>query len=71
MLLTDSHEIYFSQRKELMSESVKNAIVDLSSKYRGDHCTLVRSGCAFLVHICLDEYQMFFQFFNKPSPLLL
>ncbi|KAK6618142.1 hypothetical protein RUM44_002592 [Polyplax serrata] len=70
ILLADCHEIYFTQRKELMSESVKNAIIELSTRHRGDHCTLVRSGCAFLVHICNDEHQMFYQFFNKSTPLL-
>lgn len=54
-----------------MSDGVKSAIIELSNRHKGDHCTLVRSGCAFLVHICTDEYQMFFQFFNKPTPLLM
>ncbi|KAL0268200.1 UNVERIFIED_CONTAM: hypothetical protein PYX00_010230 [Menopon gallinae] len=68
--LTDCHETYFEQRRQLMSQSVHAAVVELSVRHRGDHCTLVRSGCAFLVHICTDEYQLFFQFFNKPTPLL-
>ncbi|XP_046384307.1 conserved oligomeric Golgi complex subunit 3 [Ischnura elegans] len=37
---------------------------------RGDHCAIFRSACAFLVRVCEDEYQLFFQFFSAPSPLL-
>ncbi|XP_071441730.1 conserved oligomeric Golgi complex subunit 3-like [Hetaerina americana] len=37
---------------------------------RGDHCAIFRSACAFLVRVCEDEYQLFFQFFSAPSQLL-
>lgn len=30
----------------------------------------VRSACAFLLHVCEDEAQLFFQFFTCPSPIL-
>ncbi|KAL8567223.1 hypothetical protein ACOMHN_046633 [Nucella lapillus] len=40
---------------------------DRASKHTHDHCALMRSGCAFMVHVCEDEYQLFFNFFSKPT----
>lgn len=39
----------------------------------GDHDVLfvqVRSGCAFMVHVCQDEHQLYNEFFSKPTPKL-
>ena len=33
-------------------------------------CYQVRSGCAFMIHICEDEHQLFFHFFTSSTPLL-
>lgn len=30
----------------------------------------VRSGCAFMVHVCQDEHQLYHEFFSKPTPKL-
>jgi len=30
----------------------------------------VRSGCAFMIHICEDEHRLFFNFFTSSTPLL-
>ena len=30
----------------------------------------MRSGCAFMVHVCEDEYQLYYNFFTRHSPLL-
>ncbi|KAG7258143.1 hypothetical protein CRUP_020331 [Coryphaenoides rupestris] len=30
----------------------------------------VRSGCAFMVHVCQDEHQLYNEFFTKPTPRL-
>lgn len=30
----------------------------------------VRSGCAFMVHVCQDEHQLYDEFFSKPTPKL-
>ena len=35
-----------------------------------DHCALVRSGCAFMVHVCEDEHQLYTHFFSVQSPKL-
>ncbi|KAK3783773.1 hypothetical protein RRG08_063434 [Elysia crispata] len=68
--LTDCHNMYFSQREILLGPSISTTISDLASKHVRDHCALMRSGCAFMVHVCEDEYQLFFNFFAKSTPLL-
>jgi hypothetical protein len=65
--LSDCHECYTNQRRILLTSSVQSAIQDLAIKNERDMCTLVRSGCAFLLHLCQDEYQLFYQFFSKHS----
>ncbi|CAF2846052.1 unnamed protein product [Rotaria sp. Silwood2] len=68
--LSDCHECYANQRRTLLTSSVQTAIQDLAAKNERDMCTLVRSGCAFLLHLCQDEYQLFYQFFSKHSVYL-
>ncbi|CAF3593552.1 unnamed protein product [Rotaria sp. Silwood1] len=67
--LSDCHECYANQRRTLLTSSVQSAIQDLATKNDRDMCTLVRSGCAFLLHLCQDEYQLFYQFFSKHSKI--
>lgn len=50
-----------------MSPEIEAAIKNLTASYKGDHCALVRSSCAFMVHICQDEHRLFYQFFTKPT----
>lgn len=69
-ILNDCHQCYFSQRELLLGPSVESTISDLATRYHRDHCALMRSGCAFMVHVCEDEYQLYFNFFSKPSPQL-
>jgi conserved oligomeric Golgi complex subunit 3 len=66
-LLSELHQFYLGQRAQLMSSGVDRAIKDLTTKHKGDHCALVRSACAFLVHVCQDEHRLFYQFFSIPS----
>ncbi|CAH1781599.1 unnamed protein product [Owenia fusiformis] len=69
-LLSDCHACYFQQRETLLCPSVASAVAELASKHVRDHCALVRSGCAFMVHVCEDEHQLYQQFFTKPTSLL-
>lgn len=64
-LLSDCHQCYFAQRQTLMGPCVADAVTELSQKYQRDYCSLVRSGCAFLVHVCEDEYSLFHQVRKK------
>uniref|UniRef100_A0A182T0V0 Conserved oligomeric Golgi complex subunit 3 C-terminal domain-containing protein n=1 Tax=Anopheles maculatus TaxID=74869 RepID=A0A182T0V0_9DIPT len=54
-----------------MRSGVDQAVKDLTKKHKGDHCALVRSACAFMVHICQDEHRLFYQFFAKQSAQLI
>lgn len=61
---------YLDHRARLMSEGVSASIRDLSARNKTDHCAMTRLSCAFLVNICLDEYQMFYAFFPAHDDLL-
>uniref|UniRef100_A0A6M2DLU3 Conserved oligomeric Golgi complex subunit 3 n=1 Tax=Xenopsylla cheopis TaxID=163159 RepID=A0A6M2DLU3_XENCH len=75
-LLEELQVHFISQRTQIMSNDVKNTVVSLCSEGEhgsiphGDHCALVRSTCAFLVHVCQDEYRLFCQFFTGKSSQL-
>jgi hypothetical protein len=69
-LLNELHQFYLSQRAQIMSSGVDNAIKDLCLKHKGDHCALFRASSTFLVHICQDEYRLFYQFFSVQSEQL-
>ncbi|XP_058058954.1 conserved oligomeric Golgi complex subunit 3 isoform X1 [Anopheles bellator] len=71
VLLGELHQNYLTQRAAIMSGGVDQAIKELTKKHKGDHCALVRSACAFMVHICQDEHRLFYQFFAKPSGQLI
>ncbi|TKS67146.1 Conserved oligomeric [Collichthys lucidus] len=69
-LLEEIHQCYLDQREQLLSPSITSTITDLTNQNSKDHCALVRSGCAFMVHVCQDEHQLFNEFFSKPTPKL-
>ncbi|XP_033984535.1 conserved oligomeric Golgi complex subunit 3 isoform X2 [Trematomus bernacchii] len=69
-LLNEIHQCYLDQRDLLLSPSITSTITDLTKQNSKDHCALVRSGCAFMVHVCQDEHQLFNEFFSKPTPAL-
>ncbi|XP_055839403.1 conserved oligomeric Golgi complex subunit 3 [Episyrphus balteatus] len=70
-LLSDIHNNYLSERANIMSPAVESAIQDLKITYKGDQCSLMRSACGFLVHVCQDEHRLFFQYFSVPSDQLI
>ncbi|CAH2224041.1 conserved oligomeric Golgi complex subunit 3 isoform X1 [Pelobates cultripes] len=69
-LLDEIHQCYLDQRENLLSPSITTTITELTSQNTRDHCALVRSGCAFMVHVCQDEHQLYNEFFTKPTPKL-
>ncbi|XP_076119779.1 conserved oligomeric Golgi complex subunit 3 [Alosa pseudoharengus] len=69
-LLDEIHQCYLDQRELLLSPCIASTITDLTSQNNKDHCALVRSGCAFMVHVCQDEHQLYNEFFSKPTSKL-
>ncbi|XP_075055840.1 conserved oligomeric Golgi complex subunit 3 [Mixophyes fleayi] len=67
LLLGEIHHCYLEQRDNLLSPSITSTITDLTKQNNRDHCALVRSGCAFMVHVCQDEHQLYNEFFSKPT----
>lgn len=59
--------VYTAHRFQIMSNEVEAAIKKLTTSYKGDHCALVRSACAFMVHVSQDEHRLFYQFFSRSS----
>uniref|UniRef100_A0A3Q3JLG7 Conserved oligomeric Golgi complex subunit 3 n=1 Tax=Monopterus albus TaxID=43700 RepID=A0A3Q3JLG7_MONAL len=69
-LLGEIHQCYLDQRQQLLSPSITSTITDLTNQNKKDHCALVRSGCAFMGHVCQDEHQLYNEFFSKPTSKL-
>ncbi|XP_021037737.1 conserved oligomeric Golgi complex subunit 3 [Mus caroli] len=69
-LLNDIHQCYLDQRELLLGPSIAYTVTELTSQNNRDHCALVRSGCAFMVHVCQDEHQLYNEFFTKPTSKL-
>ncbi|KAH8412597.1 hypothetical protein KR009_003555 [Drosophila setifemur] len=62
-LMSDLEQHYLTQRASVMSPAVNLSIQNVKTSHKGDHCSLTRSACAFLVHVCQDEQRLFYQFF--------
>ncbi|XP_013098624.2 conserved oligomeric Golgi complex subunit 3 [Stomoxys calcitrans] len=69
-LLAELQQNYLNERSTIMTPSVDKAIKEIKAQHKGDHCTLMRSSCSFLVHICQDEQRLYYQFFATESELL-
>lgn len=66
--LTDIYTCYCAQREQLIGPGVFSSFTDL--KDGRDVCGLVRASCAFMLHVCQDEHQLFRHFFNNSSVVL-
>ncbi|KAF5399156.1 Component of oligomeric golgi complex 3 [Paragonimus heterotremus] len=62
--LQDCHKFYIERREELLTPVARSGIAELVDKYPNDHCALLRTGGAFLIHMCEDETRLFGQFFD-------
>ena len=59
ILLSDVQSNYYSLRLSLLGGSVKGAVGKLVTVHTRDHTGLLRAGCAFLLHVCDDEHQLY------------
>ncbi|KAA0193803.1 Component of oligomeric golgi complex 3 [Fasciolopsis buskii] len=62
--LHECHTFYLQRREELLTPVARSGIAELVDKYQNDHCSLLRTGGAFMVHMCEDESRLFSQFFS-------
>jgi len=65
--IQDCQNYYFECREQIIHPFVATTVQKLVKQHTRNHCTLFRSGCSFLVHVCQDEYQLYFDFFTKKS----
>ncbi len=69
-VVSDCLTVYLSSRGRLLAPAVRSVVTELSERCRRDHCGLVRAGCAFMLHVCDDEYQLCKQFFQTHTDSL-
>uniref|UniRef100_A0A023F072 Conserved oligomeric Golgi complex subunit 3 n=1 Tax=Triatoma infestans TaxID=30076 RepID=A0A023F072_TRIIF len=73
--LTECQETYVNVRHSLIGPSVTKTMESLvptsasGSTTALDHCSLMRSACAFLVHLSLDEHRLYKQFFSTQTDI--
>lgn len=64
-LISDCQQCYLEYRWQLISPFVTDTITKFSQQHAKNPCTLFRSGCSYLVHVCQDEYQLYHEFFTE------
>ncbi|XP_014204739.1 conserved oligomeric Golgi complex subunit 3 [Copidosoma floridanum] len=69
-LLVECHQQFLSHRGLVLSSSVLKSLLSIKTNCNGDYCNLVRHSCSFMLHMSIEEYRLFYQFFNKPSAAL-
>ncbi|MCL7041568.1 hypothetical protein MKW94_006755, partial [Papaver nudicaule] len=64
-VLAECHKLYCEQRLSLIKSIVHQRISEFAKKE--ELPSLTRSGCAYLVQVCLHEHQLFVHFFPSSS----
>lgn len=63
-LISDCQQCYLEYRWQLISPFVIETVKKLAEQHAKNPCTLFRSGCSYLVNVCLDEHQLYHEFFT-------
>jgi len=61
--MDDCYNAYFAVREALLGKAIQNKIQSLNKTE--DLITFAKVGCAFVMRICADEYQIFQHFFPE------
>ncbi|KAI1287999.1 Conserved oligomeric Golgi complex subunit 3 [Halotydeus destructor] len=64
-LYNDVQSSYFAVRDNLIGPVFTVALEDMVNSHARNYCSLMRNSTKMLMHICRDEYQLYFQFFGK------
>lgn len=68
--LDDCHQCYFEIRESLIGSVLTLAMEEMINSSGRNFCSLVRSSANLYIHICRDEYQLYFQFFSQTNTSL-
>lgn len=68
--LDDCHQCYFEIRESLIGSVLALAMEEMINSSGRNFCSLVRSSANLYIHICRDEYQLYFQFFSQMNASL-
>lgn len=63
--LDDCHQCYFAIRDSLIGSVLTLAMEEMINTSGRNYCSLIRSSSNLFIHICRDEYQLYFQFFTQ------
>lgn len=63
--LNECHQCYFGIRESLMGAVLTLAMDEMIATSGRNFCSLIRSAANLYIHICRDEYQLYFQFFTQ------
>ncbi|KAF9196073.1 Golgi transport complex subunit 3 [Haplosporangium sp. Z 11] len=62
-LLNDCYNCYFSVRQQHLSSMIVSKIQEMGPSQR-DKLKFARNGLAYLTSVCMEEYSLFYNFFN-------
>ncbi|KAF9982545.1 Golgi transport complex subunit 3, partial [Modicella reniformis] len=62
-LLNDCYNCYFSVRQQFLSSMIVSKIQEMGPSQQ-DKLKFARSGLAYLTSVCMEEYTLFYNFFN-------
>ncbi|KAF9978933.1 Golgi transport complex subunit 3 [Actinomortierella ambigua] len=68
-LLNDCYNCYFSVRQQHLAPLIVSKIQEMGPSQR-DKLMFARSGLAYLISVCMEEYSLFYSFFNTGEDAL-